>query len=77
MHRFEAILQAATAAIDADYFLLPVSGRENPMYRERVYCYELYHQIRKYWAEDTRYTLAGEVDKARPSAHSGERIGSM
>ena len=64
MHDFERIFEAATAAIDPDYFLLPVSGREHPIYRERVYCYELYHQIRVRWPGDTRHTLAGEIDKS-------------
>lgn len=64
MHDFERIFEAATAAIDQDYFLLPVSGREDPIYRERVYCYELYHQIRVRWPDDTRHTLAGEIDKS-------------
>ncbi len=64
MHDFERIFEAATAAIDPDYFLLPVSGREDPIYRERVYCYELYHQIRVRWPGDARHTLAGEIDKS-------------
>jgi hypothetical protein len=36
----------------------------DPVYRERVYCYELYHQLRCYWPENTPFHLNGELDKA-------------
>ncbi len=61
MEEFTKILRAATAAIEQKYFLLPIHGLD-PIYRERVYCYELYHQMRRLWPE-SRYTLNGEVDK--------------
>jgi hypothetical protein len=44
--------------------LLPVAGSVLPVYRERVYCYELYHQLRKFWGDFEGYSLGGEVDKA-------------
>lgn len=58
------ILSAATAALHADYFQLPVADAENPQYRERVYCYELYHLMRVRWPNDFPFSLAGEVDKS-------------
>jgi hypothetical protein len=63
--RFIAILQDATQAIDDDYFKLPIDG-DIPIYRERVYCYELYHHLRCRWpnAREFDYHLGGEVDKA-------------
>lgn len=51
METFVKILRKATANIPPEYFQLPIAGREDPIYRERVYCYELYHQM--------RYALAG------------------
>lgn len=57
------ILRRATAAIEQVYFLLPLHG-EDPVYRERVYCYELYHQMRQRWPRDSLYYLNGEIDKA-------------
>lgn len=52
----------ATTAVPSDYIALPVAGVEGTVYRERVYCYELYHQWRQRWnAPD--YTLCGEIDK--------------
>lgn len=62
MKQLTQILQGATAAIGAEYFLLPIHGA-GPVYRERVYCYELYHQMRLRWPPDSVYRLNGEVDK--------------
>jgi hypothetical protein len=63
MQELTLILCEATKAISTQYFQLPLAGQENPIYRERVYCYELYHHIRALWPKDTRYSLGGEVDK--------------
>lgn len=62
MKGFTEILERATAAVTAEYFLLPLDGADS-VYRERVYCYELYHQMRRLWPEDEPYRLNGEVDK--------------
>lgn len=64
MEQFTDILREATAAIMPHYFLLPIHGAD-PVYRERVYCYELYHQLRSLWPhlQDCPYSLNGEVDK--------------
>jgi hypothetical protein len=58
----EALL-VATRAVDGHYFQLPVAGAEDPIYRERVYCYELYHQLRRNLPQGFPYVLGGEVDK--------------
>jgi|SRR3989344_1439722 len=70
----EKLLRQATANIDPQYFQLPVAGLEDPVYRERVYCYELYHQLRLLLPKDSRYVLSGEVDK---SGHPLIRNNSM
>jgi hypothetical protein len=57
------ILQTATARIEPMYFRLNVDGGD-PIYRERVYCYELYHQMRLQWLNGCPYYLNGEIDKA-------------
>ena len=63
MDELDAIIAEATANIAAPYFLLPVYGGD-ARYRERVYCYELYHQMRRLWPDDgTSYRLGGEIDK--------------
>jgi len=56
-------LVQASEQIPKDYFKLPVAGQENPIYRERVYCYELYHQWRNQWSDDCRFSLCGEINK--------------
>lgn len=40
----DQILRETTANIADEYFQLPVAGREAPVYRERVNCYEHYYQ---------------------------------
>lgn len=62
MDAFTDILRQATASIEPAYFHLPIDGGD-PVYRERVYCYELYHQMRALWPENCEYFLNGEVDK--------------
>jgi len=42
---------------------LPVAGQEASVYRERVYCYELYHRWRCRWDDTLGYSLSGEIDK--------------
>jgi len=62
--QFAKILRKATSRIEREYFLMPVAGCEDAIYRERVYCYELYHRLREVFEEYRfPYSLAGEVDK--------------
>ena len=61
---FMRCLIKAGTKIDSHYFKLPVAGAEKPIFRERVYCYELYHQLRCILGDDFPYKLDGEVDKA-------------
>ena len=68
---FDKILKKASKAIGPEYFLLE-SVENPPHYRERVYCYELYHQMRKEFDKlDFRLRLNGEVDKG---SHSKECV---
>ncbi|MBI3128227.1 MAG: hypothetical protein HYZ11_11530 [Candidatus Tectomicrobia bacterium] len=60
---FMHIFLAATQKIENHYFQLPVAGRE-AVYRERVYCYELYHCLRECSPSDWPYVLCGEIDKS-------------
>lgn len=56
---------------DEHYFQLEVAESEDYFFRERVYCYELYHHLRNVLAEDFPYKLDGEVDKGgHPIIHS-------
>ena len=62
MNELTEILQTATAGVEAMYFHLNIDGGD-PVFRERVYCYELYHQMRKNWPTNSQYFLNGELDK--------------
>ena len=66
MHKMDdlsQIIHQATSSIDEMYFQLRIDGGD-PIYRERVYCYELYHQMRLSWPNGCEYYLNGEIDKA-------------
>lgn len=56
-------MSEATVAIERGYFHLQIDG-SIPVYRERVYCYELYHQMRSCWPAGCEFYLNGELDKA-------------
>ena len=60
---FSGMLREALDKVPDEYMYVPVLGRSQPIYRERVFCYELYHQLRCLWGSFP-YTLAGELDKA-------------
>ena len=67
------ILVQATSEIEERYFKLRIDGGKS-VYRERIYCYELYHQMREKWPQ-TPYVLNGEVDKSgHPSPLGGTRL---
>jgi hypothetical protein len=61
---FEEYLTYAFKNLSGEYMLLPTFG-ERPEQRERVYCYELYHQFRcaMTLAGQTQFMMNGEVDK--------------
>ncbi|MBN1786859.1 MAG: hypothetical protein JW806_00520 [Sedimentisphaerales bacterium] len=63
MEELTTIIEKATAGISAEYFYLRIDGGDS-IYRERVYCYELYHQMRLCWPENSKFYLNGEIDKA-------------
>jgi len=63
MNELSTLLQAATQQVPEQYFKIAIDGGD-PIYRERVYCYELYHQLRCLWPSTTEYYLNGELDKA-------------
>ena len=63
MHQLTEFLQEATKRVPHEYFRVRLDGGD-PIYRERVYCYELYHRLRCLWPADTPFSLSGELDKA-------------
>ena len=62
----EGLIEAGRRMVDPHYFQLPVASEEEgkKVFRERVYCYELYHQLRFILGDSFPYKLHGEVDKA-------------
>ena len=63
MRELNTILSKATANVGGMYFHLNIDGGDAPIFRERAYCYELYHQMRLLWPKMTEYFLNGEFNK--------------
>jgi hypothetical protein len=67
-------LQCFNTAIQniSDFYMhFHIAGAPLPIYRERVYCYELYHQLRLSWGG---YSLGGEVDKTHHPLRQGPNL---
>jgi hypothetical protein len=61
---FYSALFDAISKIHGQYYRVKLAYFNQTIYREHVYCYELYHQLRKILGEDFPYSLSGEVDRA-------------
>ena len=72
--QFKTLLEQATVALSPEYFQLLVAGSDLPVYRERLYCYELYHQLRSLWPEGFPWSLGGEIDKSGHPIFRGSRL---
>lgn len=62
-NKFVDILIKIGENIDQHYFRIQTAGNEEYVFRERVYCYELYHRLREKLPSDFYYKLDGELDK--------------
>lgn len=74
---FFSLLKDATAEIREEFIHLPVADheQENKEYRERVYCYELYHQFRCISSFISwEYNINGELDKSGHPLMRGEYV---
>ena len=65
------LIYDAMGKVPRDYQRIGCAGTDNPVYRERVYCYELYHQMRLLQKSRTKtlnnnpgpLVINGEIDK--------------
>ena len=69
----KALIEATRRIDDPHYFKLEIA-ESIPRFRERVYSYELYHQLRSVLGNDFRYKLDGEVDKRLHPVIIGNKI---
>jgi hypothetical protein len=73
--KFQESLQWATKSMDQYYFKIAMAKSRGHFFRERVYCYELYHLLRL-GLQCFPYTLQGEMDKrGQPIIH--QKIGAV
>ena len=71
---FLECLMKAIKRIDTHYTHLFVAENDKEIYRERVYCYELYHQLRFILGDSFPYKLDGELDKSGHTCYpNGEK----
>lgn len=76
MTPFEKALIHATENIEEKYFLTKIqqaNGGEKSIYRERIYCYELYHQI-KVVCKYEHMNIFAEYDKSGSSFYAGTSL---
>lgn len=50
--------------VNSDFFQIPTEYKPDGISRERVFCYELYHQLRMVLGNDYPFSLHGELDKS-------------
>lgn len=73
--KFQESLQQATKSMEQYYFKIAMANLRGHHFRERIYCYELYHQLRVA-LQCSPYTLQGEMDKnGHPIIH--REIGAL
>jgi len=58
------LLKDALAKIDDGYYLVKTSYCPSGIVRERVFCYELYHQLRSLLDTGSSLFVHGEIDKS-------------
>ncbi len=57
------IICKAAGQVTQNYFKLTTTYEPSGIVRERVFCYELYHQLRCVLGDNHKLTLNGEIDK--------------
>lgn len=67
--KLDELIRRATFNVSDNYFQLRAASENGPIlkYRERVYCYELYHQMRMISCDifsSSPFKLHGEIDKS-------------
>lgn len=67
------LVKNSTEAVGGGYFQLEIEDSDS-VYRERVYCYELYHQMRCVWGDGTDLIINGEVDKTKHPSFDGTAL---
>lgn len=77
MHDFHELLRVATSCVDQCYFETEILGNNSQrmkVYRERIYCAELYHQMRKIWPQDGTLVLHNDYDKSGSQFFAGKSV---
>jgi len=62
VRQYVDLIKTALSQIGSDYFKVKTTYKKSGIVRERVFCYEFYHQIRKIMT-DSDLKLNSEIDK--------------
>lgn len=57
------LIENALSNIEQSYFKISTSGNSDEIIRERVFCYELYHQMRLVQKNNYEFSIHAEIDK--------------
>lgn len=71
------MLEKATCRIGECYFESNITDKNSKIkkiFRERIYCYELYHQMRILWPQEEPLVLHGEYDKTGSQFFAGTSV---
>ena len=63
MNEILDIICKSAGQVTQNYFKLTTTYEPSGIVRERVFCYELYHQLRLVLGNNHKLTLNGEIDK--------------
>ena len=63
LRKYIQIIKDALSDVKGDYFLLLTTYNHSGIVRERMFCYELYHQIRIRMENNDNLLFCGEIDK--------------
>lgn len=61
--RYDRIILEALENVDESYYKIPTTYNSEGIVRERVFCYEFYHQLRCLAEENRNIKINGEIDK--------------
>jgi hypothetical protein len=56
-------IEQALREIDGEYFGIRTTYKDS-LIRERIFCYEFYHQLRLIYKENKEFIIHGEIDKS-------------
>jgi hypothetical protein len=64
IEKYINLVKSSIPKVGPKYYKLPTTYKPSGIIRERVFCYELYHQMRCQMTESNQLSLNAEIDKS-------------